>query len=90
MRGIFMLHEVMDGDYMLMEISLDYLCRKYEGVHIWTFVKKKYPKIFSGSVWMKRKEALFGDSTISGESEKKGCSSYDNIAGKHFSPSFRL
>ncbi|MCP3681582.1 MAG: hypothetical protein GY861_02735 [bacterium] len=53
-RGIFLLHEVVDGDYGLMEISLDYLCRRYEGVHLWRFVKKKYPEIFEKSLWMKR------------------------------------
>lgn len=31
-RGIIMKHEVRDGYYDLMEVSLDYLCRKYEGV----------------------------------------------------------
>lgn len=31
-RGIIMKHEVRDGSYDLMEVSLDYLCRKYEGV----------------------------------------------------------
>lgn len=90
MRGIFMLHEVMDGDYMLMEISLDYLCSRYEGMPIWKFVKKKYPKIFERSIWMKRKEALFGNSIASDESGKKDDSTYDNVAGRHFNPSFRL
>lgn len=57
MRAIFMLHEVHDGDYMLMEISLDYLCRKYENEPLWKFVKRKYPAIFENSAWMKRQEA---------------------------------
>ncbi len=30
-RGILVLREVSDGDYSLMEVSLDYLCRRYEG-----------------------------------------------------------
>ena len=30
-RGVLMLHEVKDGDYDLMEVSLNYLCREYEG-----------------------------------------------------------
>lgn len=31
-RGIIVKHEVRDGYYDLMEVSLDYLCRRYEGV----------------------------------------------------------
>lgn len=31
-RGIVFCHEVRDGRYDLMEVSLDYLCRRYEGV----------------------------------------------------------
>ena len=31
-RGIIVKHEVSNGNYLLMECSLDYLCRKYEGV----------------------------------------------------------
>ena len=31
-RGISVKHEVQDGNYQLMEVSLDYLCRRYEGV----------------------------------------------------------
>lgn len=33
-RGILVKHEVRDGQYDLMEVSLDYLCRKYEGVSL--------------------------------------------------------
>lgn len=51
-RGIFILHEVTDGDYSLMEISLDYLCMRYEGMPVWKFMQKKYPKIFEESTWM--------------------------------------
>ena len=52
-RGIFILHEVHDGDFSLMEVSLDYLCRRYEGVPVWRFMQKKYPEIFEKSTWMK-------------------------------------
>jgi len=53
-RGIFIFHEVLDGDYSLMEISLDYLCRRYEKMPLCKFVQKKYPDVFSKSVWMQR------------------------------------
>ncbi len=52
-RGIFVKHEVRNGQYDLMEVSLDYLCRKYEGMHVWEFMKKNYPDIYEGSTWMK-------------------------------------
>ena len=51
-RGIFMLHEVNNGDYCLMEVSLDYLCRRYERMALWEYMKIKYPKIFNQSTWM--------------------------------------
>lgn len=57
-RGIFVLHEVEDGDYSLLEVSLDYLCRKYEGVRLWEYMEKKYPKIFSQSLWMQRQKKI--------------------------------
>lgn len=53
-RGVLMLHEVNNGDYSVMEVSLDYLCRRYEGVRLWQFVRRKYPEIFEKSLWMKR------------------------------------
>lgn len=53
MRAVFMLHEVRRGDYLLMEVSLDYLCRKYEGVPLWKFMKENYPNIFEALTWMK-------------------------------------
>lgn len=55
-RGIFILHEVSDGDYCLMEISLDYLCRRYENKYLWEFMKKKYPKIFNQSIWLQHQK----------------------------------
>jgi len=53
-RGVFMLHEAIDGDYGLMEVSLDYLCRRYEGMRLWQFVEGKYPEIYKNSLWMQR------------------------------------
>lgn len=56
-RGVFILNEVQRGDYVLNEVSLDFLCRKYEGEPLWRFMKRKYPSIFDTSMWMKRQEA---------------------------------
>ena len=55
-RGIFILHEVSDGDYSLMEISLDYLCRRYEGMPVWEFMLKNYPERFYNSTWMQHQK----------------------------------
>lgn len=41
-RGIIVKHEVREGSYDPMFISLDYLCRRYEGVTLEKFLKKKY------------------------------------------------
>ena len=41
-RGILVLHEVKDGDYDLMEVSLNYLCHRYEGVSVDKFLSKRY------------------------------------------------
>ena len=41
-RGVLVLHEVQDGDYCLMEVSLDYLCRKYEGQSLTSFMAQRY------------------------------------------------
>ena len=41
-RGIIVKYEVESGAYCPMFISLDYLCRRYEGVRLATFMKKKY------------------------------------------------
>jgi hypothetical protein len=38
-RGILVLREVHDGDYSLMEVSLEYLCRRYEGVTLDEFLR---------------------------------------------------
>jgi hypothetical protein len=52
-RGIAVKHEVHDGMYDLMEVSLDFLCRKYEGVHVWEFMRESYPHIYQDSTWMR-------------------------------------
>lgn len=41
-RGIIVCHNVRDGSYDPMFISLDYLCARYEGVQLKAFMKKKY------------------------------------------------
>lgn len=37
-RGVLVCHEVVDGSYDLMEVSLNYLCRRYEGVPLSEFM----------------------------------------------------
>lgn len=41
-RGIIMLHELEDGEYDIMTVSLKYLCRKYEGMRLHDYMRKKY------------------------------------------------
>ena len=41
-RGIIVKHEVVDGSYDPMFVSLNYLCRRYEGVTLARFMAKKY------------------------------------------------
>lgn len=41
-RGIVVLHDVDDGDYDMMELSLKYLCRKYEKVELKDFKENVY------------------------------------------------
>lgn len=53
-RGVFLLHEVRDGDYVLCEVSLDFLCRRYEGVGVAEFMRDVYPDIYEQSTWMQR------------------------------------
>ena len=55
-RGIIVKREVRNGDYDLCEVSLDYLCRRYEGCHVWEFMKRNYPEIYAESAWLKRAE----------------------------------
>ena len=52
-RGVFVFHEVINGDYSLMEISLDFLCRKYEGMSVWRFMMINHPDVFKTSCWMR-------------------------------------
>lgn len=46
-RGILVCHQVQDGNYDLMEVSLDYLCRRYEGMPLEKFLRRKYPLLRS-------------------------------------------
>lgn len=41
-RGVVVKHEVMNGEYDIMTVSLDYLCRKYEGQTLDEFMKSEY------------------------------------------------
>ena len=42
-RGIIVCHQVEDGSYDPMFISLDYLCRRYEGVRLREFTPYRFP-----------------------------------------------
>lgn len=44
-RGIIVKHEVREGNYDLMEVSLDFLCRKYEQMRLSAFMREKYPEL---------------------------------------------
>lgn len=44
-RGIVVKHEVRDGSYDPMFVSLNYLCLRYEGVTLDKFMAKKYPNL---------------------------------------------
>lgn len=41
-RGVLVLNEVRDGSFCVMPLTLDYLCRKYEGVPLDVFLRRKY------------------------------------------------
>lgn len=43
-RGIVILNEVRDGDYCVMPLTLDYLCRRYERTGLRNYMRKKYPR----------------------------------------------
>lgn len=45
-RGIIIKHQVDEGSYDPMFVSLDYLCRRYEGVSIEDFMMTKYGRIY--------------------------------------------
>jgi hypothetical protein len=42
-RGIVVCYNVKNGDYDLKEVSLDSLCRRYEGISLVEWVKRYYP-----------------------------------------------
>ena len=42
-RGCVMKNDVEDGMYSLLELPLDYLCLRYEGVRLAKFMAKRYP-----------------------------------------------
>jgi hypothetical protein len=41
-RGVIVKHQVEDGSYDPMFVSLDYLCRRYEGVSLAKFTSHPY------------------------------------------------
>lgn len=41
-RGIVVLNGVINGDYCVMPLTLDYLCREFEGMGLQTYMEKKY------------------------------------------------
>lgn len=41
-RGILVLNEVRNGEFCAMPLTLDYLCRKYEGVALDVYLRRKY------------------------------------------------
>lgn len=41
-RGVVVLNEVRNGSFCEMPLTLDYLCRKYEGVPLAQYLRKKY------------------------------------------------
>ena len=43
-RGVVILNEVKDGNYCIMPLTLNYLCKKYEGKELVPYMEKKYPK----------------------------------------------
>jgi hypothetical protein len=41
-RGVVVLNEVRNGEFCEMPLTLDYLCRKYEGVSLDVYMRRKY------------------------------------------------
>lgn len=39
-RGVVILNEVKDGDYCIMPLTLEYLCRRYEGISLGEYLRK--------------------------------------------------
>lgn len=42
-RGVLVLNEVRNGEFCLMPLTLDYLCRRYEGMALDAYLRRKYP-----------------------------------------------
>jgi len=42
-RGLIVANEVQDGDFSFMDVTLNFLCRKYEGVPLQEYMVRKYP-----------------------------------------------
>lgn len=42
-RGVVLLHEVEDGDFSVMDVTLKYLCKKYTGQNLREYMVRKYP-----------------------------------------------
>lgn len=42
-RGVVILNEVEDGDFCVMPLTLDYLCRKYEHMELSKYMARKHP-----------------------------------------------
>lgn len=55
-RGVVILNEVRDGDYCVMPLTLDYLCRRYEGVGIAEYLRKT-EKAAEYRFWLARETA---------------------------------
>lgn len=52
-RGCLVLNDVRRGQYDLMELSMDYLCREFgPGVHVWEHMTKNYRKLSAHSPWV--------------------------------------
>lgn len=43
-RGVGVLHDVRDGDMAPMFLDLQYLCREYEGMELYDYLRKRYPE----------------------------------------------
>ena len=52
-RGVVVLNEVRNGDYCIMPLTLDYLCRKYERMSLAEYLRKKY-KDAEHKFWLAR------------------------------------
>lgn len=55
-RGVVVLNEVQNGDYCVMPLTLDYLCRKYEGMSLAAFLRKTV-KDAEHKFWLAREAA---------------------------------